>query len=400
MGKRIHTIALSADIDLFKNERLLDANWAKQFPGALWVPVLAEKLRRRQFKVTTGDVALSHVKQGYWNAGEIGVIQHLNDPETEKLIALGAKPLVLTAFESPLYVPAFYDTVASIAPKFSHRIMFHGLFDLFSNRHGLNHHVRFPTFNEGDLREIIPWSERRFLIMVVGNKYEVPFSPLYLRHPLDILRWIKRGLRSLKSKASLNAFISSNKFKGEQLQDKRLSAIIFFGKENCLRLYGKGWESLKNLPMYYRKQLTTLLNILKPQYSENKMETIKNFKFALCFENYSFPGYVTEKIVDCFVAGVIPVYLGAPDIEEFVPSDSFIDVRHYKDWASLLDRLKSITDIEAVGMINSGRRFLATREGQLHSFEGFASFIEGFILQECNSPSFLMQEEYSVVEAT
>ncbi len=66
--------------------------------------------------------------------------------------------------------------------------------------------------------------------MVVGNKYELPFSPLYLRHPLDILRWIKRSLRSLKSKASLNAFISSNKFKGEQLQDKRLSAIIFFGK--------------------------------------------------------------------------------------------------------------------------------------------------------------------------
>ena len=127
---------------------------------------------------------------------------------------------------------------------------------------------------------------------------------------------------------------------------------------------------------------------------------ISKYKFALCFENLSFPGYVTEKIVDCFVAGVIPIYLGAPDIEEFVPPESFIDVRQYDKWESLLDELKSMTEHQATDMINNGRSFLATPEGQLHSFEGFTSFIEGLILQECNSPSSSMQEKHSVISAT
>lgn len=109
----------------------------------------------------------------------------------------------------------------------------------------------------------------------------------------------------------------------------------------------------------------------------------------MCFENFSFPGYITEKIIDCFVAGVIPVYLGAPDIEEFLPSDSFIDVRKYQSWDSLLAKLTSLGEMEATKMIDNGRKFLATSEGQSHSFEGFASFIEGLILRECGNPLYV-----------
>ena len=38
---------------------------------------------------------------------------------------------------------------------------------------------------------------------------------------------------------------------------------------------------------------------------------------------------VTEKIYDALIAGAVPVYLGAPNIEEFVPSGSYIDVRSF-----------------------------------------------------------------------
>ena len=264
MTNNTHIIAISAEIELFKNERILDEAWAKKFPGALWIPILAKKLSDRKFKVTTADVALSHVRQGYWDAKKIGVVQHLDDPVTEELIALGAKPLVLTAFESPLYVPVFYDAVASIAPKFAHRVMFQGLFELFKSQYGINHPVRFPSFNEGYLQKIAPWNEKEFMSMVVGNKYGVPFSPLNFLHPLDILKWLKRFFGSLKSDSSLKALLFFNKLKGHQLQDKRFSAIIFFGKKNCLKLYGKGWENIKNLPMYYRNQLNPLLKKNKP----------------------------------------------------------------------------------------------------------------------------------------
>lgn len=384
MRNNIRIIAISADIDSFKNERILDEAWSAKFPWASWISLLTKRLREKNFQVTTADVALSHVKEGYWNVQDIGVVQHLDNLETEQLIALGARPLLLTAFESPLYVPAFYNVVNLIAPKFPHRVMFSGLFDLFNGKHGVNYQIRFPSFNQSDLQEVVPWEKREFVSMFVGNKYGAHFSALYFRHPLDILKWLKRCLWSIKSLDSIKTLFVSRKFKKKQLHDKRLSAIIFFGQRNSLKLHGKGWDNIKILPRHYRKHLNPLLKRMKPLYTENKKEAMKKFKFVLCFENYSFPGYVTEKIIDCFVAGVIPVYLGAPDIEKFVPPNSFIDLRKYQSWDSLFDKLTNFTEQEAKRMIDSGRDFLTTSEGKLHTFEGFVSFLEGLILDECN----------------
>lgn len=85
-------------------------------------------------------------------------------------------------------------------------------------------------------------------------------------------------------------------------------------------------------------------------------------------------GGVSEKFIDCLVAGVIPLYLGASDIEKFFPLNTFIDVRSFPTWESLHMYLQSITEKDAVQMIANGRAFLASDEGKLHSFEGFASF--------------------------
>jgi len=385
MYNRIKIIAISADTEIFKNERLLDKAWAKKFPGALWIPLLAEKLRNKQLKVTTADVALSHVTNGYWDADEIGIIQHLDDPETVKLIEFGAKPLLITAMESPIYVPSFFKKGNSISSKFPQRVMLSGLFDSFTFKHGINHPLRFPSYNKEDLQEISPWQDRQFMTMVVRNMYSQPFSPLFLRHPLDILRLLLRaGKRCMK--LSLSEFlVPSKKFNYKQLHDKRLSAIIFFGGKKCLKLYGYGWDNINNLPRYYRKKLLPLFKILNPQPCEDKINAIKNYKFALCFENASYKGGISEKIIDCFIAGVIPVYLGAFDIEKFIPTDSFVDVRQFQSWEDLFNKLNSIGKIEASQIINNGRNYLLSKEGQLHSYDGFASFIENLVLMECDN---------------
>ncbi len=63
-----------------------------------------------------------------------------------------------------------------------------------------------------------------------------------------------------------------------------------------------------------------------PDWQQPKIEFMKNFRFALVFENSSYPGYTTEKIVDAMVAGCIPIYWGNPDIQlDFNPS-SFFDL--------------------------------------------------------------------------
>jgi hypothetical protein len=53
----------------------------------------------------------------------------------------------------------------------------------------------------------------------------------------------------------------------------------------------------------------------------SKMETISRYKFTLSFENSISRDYVTEKFFEPLMAGSIPVYVGAPNIEDFAPGE-------------------------------------------------------------------------------
>jgi hypothetical protein len=55
-----------------------------------------------------------------------------------------------------------------------------------------------------------------------------------------------------------------------------------------------------------------------------KLDIISNYHFYFAFENSNSTDYVSEKVFDGLIAGTIPVYLGAPNIDEFLPGDNCI----------------------------------------------------------------------------
>ena len=60
------------------------------------------------------------------------------------------------------------------------------------------------------------------------------------------------------------------------------------------------------------------------------------YKFALCFENNaSQPGYVSEKITDCFCARCVPIYYGAPGVGELIPQSCWIDARQFGNFREM-----------------------------------------------------------------
>ena len=72
------------------------------------------------------------------------------------------------------------------------------------------------------------------------------------------------------------------------------------------------------------------------------LQIIADYHFCLAFENSIAPDYVTEKIYDCLLAGVVPIYLGAPNIADFVPAGSYISANAYggpRGLASYLNHL-------------------------------------------------------------
>ncbi|HEX2980104.1 MAG TPA: glycosyltransferase family 10 [Anaerolineaceae bacterium] len=88
----------------------------------------------------------------------------------------------------------------------------------------------------------------------------------------------------------------------------------------CVDVYGRGWP--KDLPNYRGVCI-------------NKLDILRQYRFALVFENQPQPGYVTEKLLDPFVAGTVPLYHGAPDANQDLPEGLFLP---FDETTDCLDR--------------------------------------------------------------
>ena len=54
--------------------------------------------------------------------------------------------------------------------------------------------------------------------------------------------------------------------------------------------------------------------------------------------------------------GVIPIYLGAPDINNYFPEDSFIDLKKFNsNYSSLLKYISEMSDDDKNRMLETGR---------------------------------------------
>ena len=62
---------------------------------------------------------------------------------------------------------------------------------------------------------------------------------------------------------------------------------------------------------------------------EKKSSALKEYCFSYCVENVVSPYYFTEKIVDCFLTGTVPIYAGDPMIGEIFDKRGIIDA--YRD---------------------------------------------------------------------
>lgn len=73
----------------------------------------------------------------------------------------------------------------------------------------------------------------------------------------------------------------------------------------------------------------------------SKMVLYGHYKFVIAFENSCAEDYVTEKFFDPLLEGAVPIYFGAPNIDEFTPGDNcYVDVRKYKTAGELAVHLK------------------------------------------------------------
>jgi hypothetical protein len=353
----------------FSENQILKREIAARYPGAVWIPDLADKLARRGISMMTGDVALRKIRSGEIQPHDVSLIAEDRSSDADELIRLGAKGKVLFCCESPLFAASFYRSLPQVSKDFEHCMVFQGAAQDAAPSVAV-HPLYFPSFDVAHLRAGGgPWSARKHLVMIAGNKYwKIRRTPI---------RWFAAKIRDLALR-SPERF--SKKYASLQLHDARLAAISYFGHKGLLDLFGNGWKNLSNLPSHWQKELSSTISRLNPAPCVDKQATMGAYKFALCFENIEFPGYVTEKVIDCLAAGIVPIYWGAPNIREYLPDTCFIDGRKFTSLAELDAHLEKISENEWVEMLKRGCEFLKSDAGHRLSYKGFTDQMEAALI--------------------
>jgi hypothetical protein len=352
----------------FSENQILQREIAVRYPGALWIPGLADKLAGRGISMMTGDVALRKVRSGEIDPHDVALIAEDRSPDADELIRLGAKGKVLLCCESPLFAASFYRSLPQVSPDFEHCMVFQGAAQDAAPSVAV-HPLYFPSFDVEHLRMGQPWSARKYLVMIAGNKYwRIRRTPI---------RWVAAKIRDLALR-SPERF--SKKYASLQLHDARLAVISHFGRKGLLDLFGNGWKNLSNLPTHWQRELAATISRLNPAPCADKLATMGAYKFALCFENIEFSGYVTEKVIDCLAAGIVPIYWGAPNIREYVPDTCFIDGRKFTSPVELDAYLEKISETEWAEMLKRGREFLKSDAGRRFSYKGFTERMEAALI--------------------
>ena len=318
------------------------------FGLALYVH-LAHAARRRGIAVATTDVyrALAPAP------ARVACLTVQYTADTQALLAGGARPVICHSLESPLIAYKFFHFMPRYAGRFQHNFQFRGTRQRLAGTGTAFHPLYFPTETRARL-PLRPWAQREPLVMIIGNTWA------RRPRPFNFNDWHTR----LKVSARFQWWrLLDPGLRAPRLNADRLRAIEYFSPRGGFRLYGHGWDQpTAGLSLAVGRAARQAYGGALAPGALPKRAVLNGYRCAVCFENCVFPGYVTEKIMDCFLAGCVPVYWGAPDITDFVPAETFIDFRRFGTAAELDRYLRDLTEAEAQGYLDAAGDFLASAE--------------------------------------
>jgi len=172
------------------------------------------------------------------------------------------------------------------------------------------------------IEDEIPFEKKKLLTMVVGNKASI--------HP-------------------------------DELYSARREAIEFFEKvaSTEFTFYGTRWDK-ENYKSYGGSPI-------------DKIHTIKNYRFSICYENQKeMPGYITEKIWNCFQAKNVPVYWGAPNVADYIPRECMIRKEDFESLDDLYTFLKNMDEQQYQGYLDAVGQFFQDKNSHKFSYDAFA----------------------------
>lgn len=179
------------------------------------------------------------------------------------------------------------------------------------------------------------WRPKQF-----GSHYSVSFDPpteTNFRLPLWQMYWL------LKPEFKDRLF---NRKRWEEFE--RFCAFVVSNSSNMLRMnHFDTLNQYKKVHAYGKARMndTGLMKASQGKYWRDAKDEFflgHPHKYMMTYENTAYPGYCTEKLMDAFLVGALPIYWGDPRVEEDWNGKAFINAMkhalHYstKSWLDII----------------------------------------------------------------
>lgn len=155
--------------------------------------------------------------------------------------------------------------------------------------------------NHNNFKEV--WTHDDEILKIVPNAKFVPTGGA----------WVDLSDHKIWDKTELCSFIASNKnwTVGHQLR-QHIRAIL----PSNIPQFGKGYKEIKE-----------------------KSEALNKFAYSITVENIQRDTYYTEKIIDCFLTGTIPIYWGTKKVNNFFDENGIIHFNTVEELQTIIQNI-------------------------------------------------------------
>lgn len=210
-----------------------------------------------------------------------------------------------------------------------------------------------PDFNECDYAIGFDW---------------ITFEDRYFRRPvwMEEERFYKNyaeisDVDALERKFCNFIYFNDSKGEGTEFRKKFVQKLSEYKRVDCP---GKVMNNMK----------ANLVGRYDGDWRKGKVDFIKDYKFTIAFENTSYRGYTTEKMLHPIAAKSIPIYWGNPVVERDFNADAFINCNGYENQVDrIIEKIIEIdsNDDKYLEMLHSSPMSNTFNEKEFEDFESF-----------------------------
>lgn len=168
-----------------------------------------------------------------------------------------------------------------------------------------------PVITENEHRWI-KYAHNQFDLVFTHNKELLELNDKFKFLPTGGC-WIKIEDQMVYEKSKKVSIIASSK---NWTDGHKLRQAIIQRKSNEVDIFGRGHSEI-----------------------DYKLKGLADYRFSIVIENTKKDYYFTEKLIDCFVTGTIPIYWGCPSIGDFFNNEGILSFDNLDELNSILSNL-------------------------------------------------------------